>query len=44
MKNLIDQMLAQVPGMVLGLSVGGVRTIDAYGDRQVFGVDWKSVV
>lgn len=39
MKNLIDQMLAQVPGMVLGLSVGGVRTIDAYGDRQVFGVD-----
>ncbi|MDP1720634.1 MAG: serine hydrolase domain-containing protein [Candidatus Nanopelagicaceae bacterium] len=39
MKSLIDQTLTQVPGMVLGLSIGGVRTIDAYGERQVFGVD-----
>lgn len=39
MKNSIDQTLTQVPGMVLGLSVGGTRSIDAYGDRQVFGVD-----
>lgn len=39
MKELIDQTLAKIPGMVLGLSVGGMRTVDAYGDRQVFGID-----
>lgn len=39
MKNLIDLTLTQVPGMVLGLSIGSVRTIDAYGDRQIFGLD-----
>lgn len=39
MRSLIDQTLTQVPGMVLGLSFGGVRTIDAYGVRQLFGVD-----
>lgn len=39
MKHVIDQTLTQVPGMVLGLSACGVRTIDAYGYRQVFGVD-----
>jgi len=39
MKHLIDQTLTQVPGMVLGLSIGGVRTISAHGNRQVFGVD-----
>lgn len=39
MKNLVDGTLTQVPGMVLGLSIGSVRTINAYGDRQVFGVE-----
>lgn len=39
MRKLIESTLTQVPGFVLGYSVGGHREIFAYGDRQVFGVD-----
>lgn len=39
MNRLIERTLAQVPGLVLGLSEGGKRDILAYGNRQVFGVD-----
>ena len=39
MNELIDQTLTHVPGLVFGLSVKGKRSIDAYGHRQVFGVD-----
>ena len=38
MIELIERTLAQVPGFVLGISVGGKREILAYGNRQVFGV------
>lgn len=39
MNELIEGTLAQVPGFVFGLSVGGQREIAAFGNRQVFGVD-----
>lgn len=39
MIELVERTLAQVPGFVLGLSVGGEREILAFGNRQVFGVD-----
>lgn len=39
MNALIERTLAQVPGLVLGLSEGGKRDILAHGNRQVFGVD-----
>lgn len=39
MRHVVDQTLTQVPGMVLGLSIGGARSIEAYGNRQIFGVD-----
>ncbi len=39
MTDLLESTLAQVPGFVLGCSVGGEREILAYGHRQVFGVD-----
>ena len=39
MNELFERTLAQVPGFVLGLSVGGKREVLAYGNRQVFGVD-----
>lgn len=39
MRKLIESTLSQVPGFVLGFSVGGHRELFAYGDRQVFGAD-----
>jgi len=39
MNELIERTLAQVPGFVLGLSVGGKRETLAFGNRQDFGVD-----
>lgn len=39
MEELIERTLAQVPGLVLGLSVGGQREVLAHGNRQVLGVD-----
>lgn len=39
MIELVERTLAQVPGFVLGFSVGGEREILAFGNRQVFGVD-----
>ena len=39
MNTLIAETLTQVPGLVLGLSVKGKRTVSAHGYRQVFGVD-----
>ncbi|MBI3429948.1 MAG: beta-lactamase family protein [Actinobacteria bacterium] len=38
MDKLISETLTRVPGLVLGLSVKGERTVNAYGNRQVFGV------
>lgn len=39
MIGLVESTLAQVPGFVIGISLGGKREVLAYGDRQVFGVD-----
>lgn len=39
MDELIGHALTQVPGFVLGISVGGKREVSAHGNRQVFGVD-----
>lgn len=39
MDELIEHALTQVPGLVLGLSIGGVREVSAHGSRQVLGVD-----
>lgn len=39
MRKLMEGTLSQVPGFVLGISVGGKREIAAFGSRQVFGVD-----
>ena len=39
MLKVIEEALTHVPGLVLGLSTRGVRTINAYGHRQVFGID-----
>ncbi len=39
MNRLIEETLTQVPGIVLGLSLRGERTVNAYGHREVFGVD-----
>lgn len=39
MIDLVERTLAQVPGFVFGLSVGGKREVSAYGNRQIFGVD-----
>ena len=39
MNELIERTLVQVPGFVLGISVGGKRETFAFGNRQVFGVE-----
>lgn len=39
MKKLIEGALTQFPGLVLGISTRGERTINAYGHRQVFGIN-----
>lgn len=39
MNELIAQTLTQVPGFVLGRSIGDKREILAFGNRQVFGVE-----
>lgn len=39
MNELLEETLTKVPGLVLGRSVMGKRTILAKGNRQVFGID-----
>ena len=39
MRKIIERALTQVPGLVLGISTKGERTVNAYGHRQVFGID-----
>ena len=38
MKELVESTLAQVPGFVFGLSIGGKREVSAFGERQVHDV------